>query len=225
MFETLHRVLRNVAAAFALSAICAACAPGAMWAEPFPAPQAAPPAAMTANMDASPAPRAGVLRASVTSNPVTGRNAYELGSGDKVRITVFGETDLSGEYDVDGSGNVRLPLVGQVRAAGLSLHDFEAQIADTLRHGYLRDPKVSVEVTAYRPFYIIGEVTKPGQYPYVNGMTALNAVALAGGYTYRADDSDVYVRRNGHSREVELPADQTTRIYPGDVVRVSERYF
>ena len=201
MFETLHRVLRNVAAAFALSAVCAACAPGAMWAEPFPAPQAAPPPAMTSHMDASPAPRAsgfaspapraGVLRASVTSNPVTGRNAYELGSGDKVRITVFGETDLSGEYDVDGSGNVRLPLVGQVRAAGLSLHDFEAQIADTLRHGYLRDPKVSVEVTAYRPFYIIGEVTKPGQYPYVNGMTALNAVALAGGYTYRADDSDV----------------------------------
>lgn len=223
MFGRFHRVLHNTAtvlAAFAFSAICTACAPGAMWAPPL----SAPPPAHSASASA-PSTSAGVLRASTRAAPAKDHNSYVLGTGDKVRITVFGETDLSGEYDVDGSGNVRLPLVGQVQAAGLTLRTFEAQIADTLRRGYLKDPKVNVEVTTYRPFYIIGEVTKPGKYPYVSDMTVLNAVAVAGGYTYRADDSDVYVRRDGRAREVEMPADQTTAIYPGDVIRVPERFF
>jgi polysaccharide export outer membrane protein len=154
-----------------------------------------------------------------------GSNAYKLDTGDKVKVTVYGEDDLSGEFDVDGSGFVRLPLIGQVRAAGLTLKDFEGAIEAKLATGYLVNPKVSVAVSNYRPFTILGEVNKPGEYPYENGMTVLNAVALGGGYTYRADKDDVYIRRKGASSEVKLPADDRTAVYPGDTVRVDERIF
>jgi len=152
-------------------------------------------------------------------------DVYKLGTGDKVRVTVYGETDLSGEFDVDSSGAVRLPLIGQVAAAGLTVHDFEQRVTAKLAGRYLLNPQVSVEITAYRPFFIIGEVNKPGQYAFVNAMNVVTAVALAGGYTYRADDEDVYIRRNGGSREVERPADETTKIYPGDIIRIGERFF
>jgi polysaccharide export outer membrane protein len=153
------------------------------------------------------------------------KESYRLGTGDKVKITVFGQTDLSGEFIVDDQGVLQLPLIGQVKAAGLTIDDFQKSVTAKLADGYLRDPRVSVEVANYRPFYIIGEVSKPGEYPYVNGMNALNAVALAGGYTYRADDSVVYVRRKGNPVEEKDPADQTTIIYPGDIIRVAERFF
>jgi protein involved in polysaccharide export with SLBB domain len=151
---------------------------------------------------------------------------YKLGSGDKIKLVVYGEDDLGGEYLVDGAGQVQLPLLGQVQAAGLTVHDFVAAVTNLfLSEGYLKHPRVSVEVENYRPFYIIGEVKTPGQYPYVSGMNALNAIALAGGYTYRADDTVVYVRRNGSTSELKAPADQTTRIGPGDIIRVGERVF
>jgi polysaccharide export outer membrane protein len=150
---------------------------------------------------------------------------YKLGSGDKLRVTVYGEEDLSGEFLVDGSGQVQMPLIGQVKAAGLTIHDFVGEVTKALENGYLKDPKISVEVENYRPFYIMGEVNKPGEYPYENGLTVQGAVALAGGYTYRADDNDVYIRHVGTTREVTLPADSTTRIAPGDIVRVAERLF
>ncbi len=174
---------------------------------------------------------AAVRAQTATGLPVTGVNdtsdlaAYTLDTGDKVKVTVYGEDDLSGEYDVDGSGNVRLPLIGQVKAAGLTQHEFEIAIAAQLAQGYLINPKVSVQVTGYRPFSILGEVNKPGEYPFENGMTVLNAVALAGGYTYRADQSTVYVRRKGSLREEPQPADDRTRIFPGDTIRVDERIF
>jgi polysaccharide export outer membrane protein len=165
----------------------------------------------------------------VSVAPVSGGpqdESYKLGSGDKLKLVVYGENDLGGEYLVDGAGQVQLPLLGQIPAAGMSVHDFEAAVGSKfVSEGYLKDPRVSVEVENYRPFYIIGEVKSPGQYPYVNGMNALNAVALAGGYTYRADDKDVYIRRNGSSKEQEAPADQTTKINPGDIIRVDERIF
>ncbi len=152
--------------------------------------------------------------------------SYKLGAGDKLHIDVFGQPELSGNFVVDGSGSVQLPLVGQVKAAGLSSVEFEKEVAKAYQAGqYLKDPQVSVQVSDYRPFYIIGEVNKPGEYPYVNGMTVLNAVALAGGFTWRGDDSVVYIRRNGDTQERKYPADQTTNIRPGDVVRVGERYF
>ena len=108
---------------------------------------------------------------------------YVLGPGDKMRLIVFGETDLSGEFTIDGSGFVRLPLIGQVRAAGYTSQQLEAAIGGALAQGYLKQPRVSVEVSTYRPFYIIGAVNRPGQYPYVDHMNALNAIALAGGFT------------------------------------------
>ncbi len=150
---------------------------------------------------------------------------YRLGSGDKLRLIVFGEDDLGGQYDVDGSGFVRLPLIGPLQAAGLTAHEFENAVKAKLEEGYLKNARVNVEVTNYRPFYIIGEVNKPGEYPYVNGMSVLNAVALAGGYTYRANDSKVYIRRNGAGEEQSVPADQTTKVNPGDIIRVTERFF
>jgi len=157
----------------------------------------------------------------------SGRAGYDyvLGAGDKLRLTVFGETDLSGEFTIDGSGYARLPLVGQVRAAGYTSHQLEAVIGSSLSGGYLKSPRVSVEVTTYRPFYIIGAVNRPGQYPYVDHMSALNAVALAGGFTSGAVESVVFVRREGSNQEVEVPADRSTEIYPGDVVKVHNTFF
>jgi protein involved in polysaccharide export with SLBB domain len=145
--------------------------------------------------------------------------SYRLGTGDKVRIVVFGEDDLGGEFQLDGNGHISLPLIGEVIAAGETAAGLEQVIADKLADGYLQSPRVSVSITTYRPFYVIGEVNKPGEYAYVNGMSALNAVALAGGYTPKANESVIYIRRNGSSREEKVPADQMTRIWPGDVVR------
>lgn len=150
---------------------------------------------------------------------------YVLGNGDKLRLTVFEEADLSGEYTIDGSGYLRLPLVGQVHAAGFTSPQLEGAIANALSQGYLKSPRVSVQVATYRPFYIIGAVAKPGEYPYVNHMTALNAIALAGGYTPSAVESVVYIRREGSNAEERLPADRSTLVHPGDVVRVNTTFF
>jgi polysaccharide export outer membrane protein len=148
-------------------------------------------------------------------------SSYRLDTGDTVRVTVFGETDLSGSFEIDSQGYVRLPLIGQVPAAGLSTFGLEDRIASAFTQGgFLLSPRVNVEVTTYRPFTIIGEVAKPGEYPYVNAMSVPNAIALAGGYTDRASESEVYIRHQGESKGQDVPADESTRIRPGDVVRV-----
>jgi polysaccharide export outer membrane protein len=152
-------------------------------------------------------------------------DAYTLDVGDKLRLIVFGEADLGGEYVVDGSGDVRLPLIGQVRAAGLPLAKFEEQVKTALEKGYLKNAKVSAEVIGYRPFYILGQVNKPGEYGFVNGMNVLTAIALAGGYTHRASDTNVFIRHKGSNQEQAAPADQTTKVMPGDIIRVRERFF
>lgn len=157
--------------------------------------------------------------------PSSTDESYQLGGGDKIRLSVFGENDLGGEFEIDGSGVVRLPLIGQVKAAGLTVHQFEDKLISMFEDGYLKDPRVSVEVINYRPFYIIGEVNKPGQYPYVSDMNALNAIALAGGYTAKADKSEVYIQRTGTNGEKDFPSNETTKIRPGDVVRIPERFF
>jgi protein involved in polysaccharide export with SLBB domain len=150
---------------------------------------------------------------------------YRLGTGDKMKITVYGEDDLSGEFLVDGSGQVQFPLIGQVSAAGLTIHEFVAGLTSQLGAKYLRDPRVSVQIENYRPFYIMGEVNKPGEYPFESGLNVLGAIAVAGGYTYRANDNDVYIRRVGATKEETFPATGATKVYPGDVVRVAERIF
>ncbi len=150
---------------------------------------------------------------------------YRLGVGDKIRVIVYDQPDLGGDFQIDATGAVRLPLVGQVKAGGFTAHDLEGSIVQALADGYLNDPKVSVEVTTYRPFYIVGEVLKPGQYPYANGMTASSAVALAGGFTPKAVESVVYVRHQGENVERSLAANDATPIRPGDVVRVNSTAF
>lgn len=165
-------------------------------------------------------------RAPATVQAAQGEDpAYMLDAGDKVRVIVFGEMDLGGEYEVDGSGFVRLPLIGQIRAAGLEVHEFENSMKSALEKGYLKNARVSVEVINYRPFYILGQVNKPGEYPYVNGMSVLSAVALAGGYTYRANEWNVYIRRRGAEEQALAPADQVTKVQPGDIITVRERFF
>jgi polysaccharide export outer membrane protein len=147
-----------------------------------------------------------------------------VGGGDKIRVTVFRHTDLSGEFQLDGAGNFAMPLIGEVKAHGMTTRQLETRIEERLEDGYLVDPQVSVEVLNYRPFYILGEVKSPGSYPYVNGMTVLNAVALAGGYTYRADHDDILLKRGG-SNTAGMQVTGDTSLMPGDVVEVRERFF
>lgn len=167
--------------------------------------------------------------AGTSSPPVPGVSLddleYKLGAGDKIRVITFGEEDLSGEFELDGKGVFSLPLVGQINAKGMTLRELESKIADRLRGGYLRDPRVSVEVMNYRPFYIHGEVKKAGEYPYKNGLTVENAVATAGGYTYRARTSYVFIRHAGEKEEKRYELGRPVRILPGDNVRVPERFF
>lgn len=153
------------------------------------------------------------------------RAEYQLGSGDRLRVNVFGEDSLSGEYLVNGAGRVALPLIGEVPAAGLTVGLFSDAVAARLRDGYINEPRVSAEVLNYRPFYILGEVGTPGTYPYTSALTVLNAVATAGGFSYRADQRRVFIRRAGESLEREIPLAATTMVLPGDTVRIGERFF
>jgi len=154
------------------------------------------------------------------------RFEYRLGAGDKVRIMVFGEDSLSGEFLVPGgAGTISYPLVGDVQASGLSVAELQSEIATKLKDGYLKDPRISIEVLNYRPFYILGEVNKPGQYSYTNGLTVLNAVATANGFTYRANTHKVFIKRPNTPREVEYELKTTTLVEPGDTIRIGERFF
>lgn len=196
--------LRRVAAFLVLALSLAAC-------------QSSPPPPPAASM-ASPSPAAAAAAAQELSS------AYRLGSGDKIRLVVFRHEDLSGEFTLDGAGNFAMPLIGEVQAYNLTTRELEQKIADKLKDGYLVDPQVSVEVLNYRPFYILGEVKQPGSYQYVNGMTVLNAVALAGGFTYRAKQSNFLLQRGGsNSQTREVSGD--TPLLPGDIVTVQERFF
>jgi polysaccharide export outer membrane protein len=165
-----------------------------------------------------------------TSAPVVPGDAegvagYQLGAGDRVRVTVFRHDDLSGEFQLDGAGYFAMPLVGEILGGGLDSRQLENEIEVRLKNGgYLINPQVSIEVLNYRPFYIIGEVNKPGSYQYVNGMTVINAVALAGGFTYRADQGDIVINRGGSSGP-EVEAMLTTEVLPGDIINVTERFF
>jgi polysaccharide export outer membrane protein len=150
---------------------------------------------------------------------------YRSGSGDKLRITVFGHEDLSGEFQVDGSGNISVPLIGNVEAGDKTAQELESAIVYKLRPDYLKNPQVSVEVLNYRPFYILGEVKNPGSYAYVNGMTVVNAIALSGGYTYRGRENEVFIIRANDPERSKEPASHDTIVLPGDVIEVPERFF
>jgi polysaccharide export outer membrane protein len=152
-------------------------------------------------------------------------NDYRLGPNDKLRVITFGEASLTGEFFVSGSGRVSLPLIGEVQAAGYTAAEFQQHVEAALKNGYLKDPKVSVEVINYRPYYILGEVARPGEYPYTNGLTILNAVATANGFTYRANTRKVLIRHADESKEQPYTLESDTPVKPGDTVRILERYF
>jgi polysaccharide export outer membrane protein len=160
-----------------------------------------------------------------SSTAVLADPGYRLGAGDKVRIIVFGQEGLSGEYSVDGAGNLSLPLISTVPANGLTARDLQQRIIDALDPDYVQNPNVAVEILTYRPFYIVGEVQKPGSYAYVNGMTVLNAVAVAGGFTPRAKTGSFYITRESNPSKEKMEATPTTKVLPGDVIAVRERWF
>lgn len=152
-------------------------------------------------------------------------NAYKLVIGDKLKLVVFGEDQLSGEIEVSGSGTVALPLVGEIEAKGLTIAELTANIGSRLSQGYLKNPRVTLQVTNLRPIYVHGEVRNPGEFQFRNGMTFMDAVAMAGGFSYRAVTESFYLRRDGETTEREVPISQAGLVLPGDNVRIPERFF
>jgi polysaccharide export outer membrane protein len=150
---------------------------------------------------------------------------YRLGVGDRVRVTVFNEPSLTGEFWVNPDGMISLPLIGNVPARDRPVAEIARDAQARFGDGYLRDPRVAAEVVVFRPFYILGEVDAPGQYPYVNGLTAMNAVALAKGFTPRANRDVIRIRRQGETDEVNYRLTPELIVYPGDTVRIGERFF
>ena len=154
--------------------------------------------------------------------PPTRDTTYQLGPGDRLAIKVLGADELAGEYTVQDDGTIRVLMIGEVAAAGATSGELESRIAQKLKTGrYITNPQVNVSVISYRPFYILGEVARPGGYPYASGMRVLSAVASAQGYTYRANQDYVIITRNGESKT----ADVLSSIQPDDIIRVPERYF
>ena len=162
------------------------------------------------------------------AQPVTttaGVPVYKLAPDDKLKITVFGEAELTGEYLVGSDGNLSFPLIGMVPVSGLTLAELQALLTTRLGASYLKEPKVSADVIGYRPFYILGEVSRAGQYPYRVGMTINAAVATAGGFTYRANRKRVVIQHFGDKNEQKVQLTSDLMISPGDTIRILERFF
>jgi protein involved in polysaccharide export with SLBB domain len=156
----------------------------------------------------------------------TGRDSNKLGPNDRIRITVFGQPTLTGEYTLDGNGVLAFPLIGNVPANGSTTIQLQQAIAAKLQPDYLVNPNVSAEIVNRRPFYVIGEVQKPGNYPYVTDITAVNAIAMAGGFTRRAKKNDFYIRRlDKDGKVVRIEANSGTVLQAGDTLEVRERVF
>lgn len=151
--------------------------------------------------------------------------AYRLGTGDKLHITVFGEDNLSGDYTVTPTGDIVLPLAGSVQATGLTVPQLQQAVVAALGKGYVQNPRVTIDASNLRPFFVLGEVNKPGQYAYIPDLTVMDAVATAQGFTYRADMSYVYIRHAREPSEVGYPLTAAMAVQPGDTIRVTQRYF
>jgi len=165
------------------------------------------------------APQAAAPQAGEGSGP------YTLDAGDRLRIVVFGQDGLTNSYLVGAGGFIDMPLIGSVGARGMTPDQLAGRISEKLREGFIREPHVAVEIESYRPFFILGEVTQPGQYPYVANMTAETAIAIAGGFTPRALRRDVILNRNYLGRQVRMAVPLNFPLRPGDTVNVQERWF
>lgn len=157
--------------------------------------------------------------------PASQQGSYQLGAGDRLRLQVFGQEELSQEYVVSDSGAITVPLIGAVDAEGRTVAELEEEVARQLSEGILVNPNVTAEVVTYRPFFILGEARDPGQYPYVPNMTVLTAVSMAGGFTFRAEKDAVSITRLVDGQMAEFRADPLDFVEPGDVVNVHERFF
>src|SRR6478752_6743156 len=218
------RLRRLLIVALAMLALTGCARPVARYAA-APAPQLAG-SDLDMRMYGAPQPASYAVRRVVQVVPVAATfedGPYTLDSGDKLRIVVFGQDALSNNYTVDAQGAVSLPLVGAIEARGLTTAQLGGAIAGRLKSGYVRDPSVAVEIDTYRPFFVLGEVTFPGQYPYVPNMTVENAIAIAGGFTPRALRDKVTITRKvqGVPTRTALPLRYSIR--PGDTVEISER--
>ncbi len=149
---------------------------------------------------------------------------FRLGIGDKLKITVFDEDNLSGQFEVNALGQVSLPLIGEITAANRPISEFRDTLIKKLANGYLKNPRVTVEVLNYRPIYVHGEVKSGGEFSFKSGLRLRDAVALAGGYTYRANQSYVTIYREGEG-EIRVPVNGTFSVLPGDNIRIPERFF
>ena len=175
-----------------------------------------------------PAPRRSIPTATAAPPPGardSAQSPYTLDSGDRLRIVVFGQDGLTNSYLVDASGHIAMPLIGSVMAKGVTTDQLSARIAEKLRDGYIREPHVAVEVEAYRPFFILGEVTAPGQYPYVANMTVETAVAIAGGFAPRAVRQSVVLIRTYNGQQMRMTVPLGYQLRPGDTINVQERWF
>jgi polysaccharide biosynthesis/export protein len=157
--------------------------------------------------------------------PTVNDGPYALDSGDRLRVVVFGQDGLTNSYVVDASGRIDMPLIGSVPARGATTDQLAGRIAGQLRDGYIREPHVAVEIEAYRPFFILGEVTAPGQYPFVANMTVETAVAIAGGFGPRGVRDHVTITRNVGGRLFRFAAPTTYPVRPGDTITIPERWF
>ena len=161
-----------------------------------------------------------------SADVAVGLESYRLGAGDRVRVTVFNEPSLTGEYNITPGGALAFPLIGMVNAGGRTIDTVQQELTAKLAEGYVNDPRVSLEVLTYRPFYILGEVNRPGEYSYASGMTVEQAIARAGGFTYRANEKTVFLRRQKGTGESAVPLRSAqVAVLPGDTIRVGERYF
>ena len=193
---------------------------------------AAPPSAPTRAVAAAPPPPRQSETAPYAAVPVSYAEAlpyqpppYTLDAGDKLRIVVFGQDGISNAYIVDAGGNVNLPLIGTVPARGITTQQLSQRITARLKQGYVREPHVTVEVETYRPFFILGEVTTPGQYPYVADMTVEKAIAIAGGFAPRAYKQTVELTHTARGQQIKSDVPLSYRLRPGDTLLVKERWF
>lgn len=149
---------------------------------------------------------------------------YRVGPGDQVRLNVYNEPNLSGEFVIASDGTLSVPLLGPIAAAGLTLEELRMRITAGLGVSYVNNPQVTAQVIAFRPFYVMGEVERPGRYPITDGVTLVRAIATAGGFSYRANKNYAYLRR-ADQPEIKVELDADFQVLPGDVIRIGERYF
>jgi polysaccharide export outer membrane protein len=184
-------------------------------------------AALRASFASSASPAASAIPAAYASaaEPAAYDSTYHLDAGDKLRVVVYGQEGLTNSYAIDAGGSITMPLIGAVPARGRTTAGLAAEIGRRLRNGFIRDPSVAVEIESYRPFFILGEVAAPGQYPYVPNMTVESAVAIAGGFSPRARRDTVTVTHNDGAGPTRIVVPLGTSISPGDTVLVGERWF